>query len=165
MPNNSRIAAAAGLVVWFAICFAVAAVGAAASLQAGAFYTELVRPDWAPPAAVFGPVWTVLYAMMAVAAWLVWRHRDIRLARLALVLFVLQLIFNALWSWLFFAWNRGALSFLDIAVLWATIVVTLICFWRITLLAGLLLVPYLVWVTFASALSYQIWQLNPLLLG
>jgi tryptophan-rich sensory protein len=164
MMINPRAAAASGLVLWLAVCFLVAAVGAAASLQAGTFYAELVRPAWAPPAAVFGPVWTALYAMMAVAAWLVWQQRAVRQARTALVLFVLQLILNALWSWLFFAWHLGALSFFDIALLWALIAATSICFCRIRLLAGLLLVPYLAWVTFASALNYEIWRLNPSLL-
>jgi tryptophan-rich sensory protein len=148
-------------VAWFAVCFLAAAVGAAASLQAGAFYAQLIRPGWAPPAAVFGPVWTVLYATMAVAAWLVWRRRDLRLARIGLALFVLQLLLNALWSWLFFGWQQGALSFVDIVVLWAAIVATLVFFWRVNPLAGWLLVPYLAWVTFASVLNYAIWQLNP----
>ena len=151
--------------MWFCACFLVAAVGALASLQAGAFYAELVRPDWAPPAAVFGPVWTVLYAMMAVAASLVWKHRETRLARVALVLFVLQLILNGLWSWLFFGWSRGALSFADILLLWVLIAATLVLFWRATPLAGTLLVPYLAWVTFAAALNYRIWQLNPSILA
>lgn len=164
MRNDSKFAMASGLVLWLAVCFLVAAVGASASLQAGAFYAELVRPDWAPPAAVFGPVWTVLYALMAVAAWLVWERREVRLARIALALFVLQLILNALWSWLFFGWKQGASSFVDVVFLWVLIVATLVLFWRIRLLAGLLLVPYLGWVTFASALNYAIWQLNPSIL-
>jgi tryptophan-rich sensory protein len=98
--------------------------------------------------------------MMAVAAWLVWRRRENRPARLALAFFVLQLVLNALWSWLFFGWNQGALSFLDIVLLWELIVATLVLFWRINPWAGLLLVPYLAWVTFAAALNYEIWQLN-----
>ena len=161
MLKNAGISFASGLILWLVVCFIVAAVGAAASVQAGTFYAELVRPDWAPPGSVFGPVWTLLYAMMAVAASLVWQRREIRLARIALAVFVLQLFLNALWSWLFFSWNQGALSFLDIVVLWAMIVITLVLFWRIRPLAGLLLVPYLAWVTFAGALNYAIWQLNP----
>ena len=165
MRNDSRVSVALALVSWLAICFLVAAVGAAASLQAENFYAELVRPDWAPPGAVFGPVWSALYTMMAVAAWLVWQRRELPLAKIGLAVFLVQLTLNALWSWLFFGWRQGALSFLDIAVLWALIVVTLVCFWRIRPVAGLLLVPYLVWVTFASALNFQIWQLNPATLG
>ena len=165
MKTKSKIADLSGLVLWLFVCSVVAATGASASLQAGTFYAELARPDWAPPASLFGPVWTVLYAMMAVAAWLVWRRREVRLARIAIVVFVLQLILNALWSWLFFGWKLGALSFLDIAILWALIVVTLVLFWRIRPLAGALLIPYLAWVSFASALNYQIWQLNPSVLA
>jgi benzodiazapine receptor len=165
MRNNSTIISLLGLAIWLAACFLVAVVGASASLQAGTFYAELVRPDWAPPGAVFGPVWTMLYTMMAVAAWVVWQRRENRLARLGLLFFVAQLILNALWSWLFFGWSQGALSFLDIAALWALIVVTLVLFWRIRPLAGLLLVPYLAWVSFASALNFRIWQLNPSVLG
>ena len=160
MREKFRIADALGFLLWLAVCFVVAAVGASASLQAGSFYAELVRPDWAPPAAIFGPVWTVLYVIMAIAAWLVWRCREIQLARTALVFFVLQLVLNALWSWLFFGWNLGALSFLNIVVLWVLIAATIALFWRIVPLAGVLLIPYLCWVTFASALNYQIWQLN-----
>ena len=165
MRDNSRIAVASGLVLWCAVCFIVAAVGASASLQAGSFYAELVRPDWAPPASVFGPVWTLLYAMMAIAASLIWQRRAIQLARIALAFFAFQLILNALWSWLFFGWNQGALSLLDIVVLWALIVATLVLFWRIRPLAGMLLVPYLAWVTFASVLNYEIWRLNPSMLS
>ena len=165
MANNSKVAAVSGFVLWFAVCFVVAAVGAAASLQAGVFYAELVRPGWAPPASLFGPVWTLLYAMMAVSAWLIWQRREIGLARVALAVFVVQLVLNALWSWLFFGWRLGALSFADIVLLWVLIAVTLVLFYRIRPLAGLLLVPYLAWVSFASALNFSIWQLNPSMLG
>ena len=165
MSNRTRMERVAGLALWLVVCFLVAAVGAAASLQAGVFYAELTLPDWAPPASVFGPVWTVLYAMMAVSAWLIWQRRETGLARLALAVFVVQLVLNALWSWLFFGWRLGALSFADIVVLWVLIVVTLVLFYRIRPLAGLLLVPYLAWVSFASVLNFSIWQLNPSMLG
>lgn len=155
----------AGLVGWLFVSFMAAAIGSAASIEAGPFYTELVRPDWAPPPAIFGPVWTVLYALMGVAAWLVWRVGGFRAAQSALTLFVVQLALNALWSWLFFGWHRGALAFADVLLLWAFIVATLIAFWRIRPLAGALLVPYLLWVSFASALNYAVWRLNPQVLG
>lgn len=154
-----------GLVGWLVASFVAAAIGGAASVQAGPFYAQLVRPDWAPPPSTFGPVWTVLYALMAVAAWLVWRVAGFRAARVALTLFLVQLALNALWSWLFFAWHRGALAFADVLLLWALILATLVCFWRITPIAGALLVPYLLWVSFASALNYTVWQLNPQVLG
>jgi tryptophan-rich sensory protein len=154
-----------GLVAWLIVSFIAASIGGAASIQAGPFYTQLLRPAWAPAPSIFGPVWTILYALMGLAAWLVWRAGGFRAARSALTLFLVQLALNALWSWLFFAWHRGALAFADILVLWALIVATLIAFWRVRPLAGVLLVPYLLWVTFAAALNYAVWQLNPRVLG
>lgn len=154
-----------GLIGWFVVSFAASAIGAAATVQAGAFYGELVQPSWAPPASVFGPVWTVLYALMAIAAWLVWRRGGVRANRSALSLFLLQLALNALWSWLFFAWHLGGLAFAGVVLLWVLIVATLVAFWRVRPLAGALLIPYLAWVSFASALTYSVWRLNPLVLG
>lgn len=154
-----------GLLGWLVISFIAAAIGGAASSQAGPFYTDLNRPDWAPPPSIFGPVWTGLYALMGVAAWLVWRVGGFRAAQFALILFLVQLALNALWSWLFFGLHRGDLAFADILVLWVLIVATLIAFWRVRPLAGALLVPYLLWVSFASALNYTVWQLNPQILG
>lgn len=156
---------AAGLIAWLALCFLTAALGAWASIGAPAFYGRLTQPDWAPPAWLFGPVWTTLYAMMAVAAWLVWRQGGLRAQRVALSLFVLQLFFNGLWSWLFFAWQLGGPAFFDILLLWVLIVATIVCFWRSSRLAGALMLPYLAWVSFAAALNFSVWRLNPALLG
>jgi benzodiazapine receptor len=153
------------LVGWLAVSFIAAAVGAAASVQAQDFYRELVQPAWAPPAAIFGPVWTVLYALMGVAAWLVGQAGGFRLNRSALTIFVVQLVLNASWSWLFFGWHRGAPALADILALWVLIVATLIAFWRARRLAGTLLIPYLALVSFATALNYSVWQLNPRVLG
>ena len=154
-----------GLLGWLVVSFAASAVGAAASIHAKSFYSQLVQPDWAPPPGVFGPVWTTLYALMGVAAWLVWRSGDFSKNRNALKLFFLQLSFNALWSWLFFAWQYGALAFINVLVLWIFLVATLINFWQVRPLAGVLLIPYLLWVSFAAALNYALWQLNPQILG
>ena len=154
-----------GLIGWFVVCFAASAVGAVASIQSKSFYAELVQPAWAPPAAVFGPVWTVLYAFMAIAAWLVWCRGGFRSHRLALLLFLVQLVFNAGWTWLFFAWHRGAWAFADIVSLWLLVAATLVLFWRVRPVAAVLLVPYLAWVSFAGALNYALWQLNPEILG
>ena len=162
MPKSKQIV---GFVAWLAASFIAAAIGGAASIQAGTFYTQLIRPDWAPPPALFGPVWTILYVLMGIAAWLVWRVGGYRAARLALTLFLLQLALNALWSWLFFGWHLGGLAFADIVLLWALIIATLVAFWRVKPLAGALLIPYLAWVTFAAALNYAVWQLNPQALG
>lgn len=156
----------AGFAGWFGLCFATSAVGALASANAGAFYASLARPAWAPPGWLFGPVWTVLFVGMAVAVWLVWRIRPAGRARsVALWLFVAQLAANALWSWLFFAWHRGGAAFLDILVLWLLIAGTIAAFWRVSRVAGLILVPYLLWVTFASVLNWVLWQANPQWLG
>lgn len=156
----------AGFVGWLAVSFVAASIGSSASIRAGSFYSQkLVRPEWAPPPDLFGPVWTILYALMGIAAWLVWRSGGFRAARAALALFLVQLAVNALWSWLFFGWHQGALAFADIVLLWVLIVGTLIAFWRISALAGALLIPYLLWVSFATALNYSVWQLNPQILG
>jgi len=155
---------ALGLFGWLLLCFAVSALGAVASLDARDFYAELVQPAWAPPGWVFGPVWTALFALMALAAWLVWREGGFARQRTALVLFLLQLAFNALWSWLFFAWHMGGPAFFDILVLWLLIAATAIAFWRVSTAAGILLLPYLAWVSFAAFLNLAVWQLNPGLL-
>ncbi|MGB5305304.1 MAG: TspO/MBR family protein [Gammaproteobacteria bacterium] len=154
-----------GLAGWLVLTFAAAALGAFASAQAGQFYLQLVRPAWAPPGWLFAPVWTSLYLLMAIAAWLVWRAHGLRRAGPALGLFVLQLAANALWTWLFFVWHQGALAFVEILLLWVLIAGTLAAFWRLQVVAALLLVPYLVWVSFAGALTFAVWQLNPGVLG
>lgn len=150
-----------GLAGWLLICFAAAAVGAVASVNAGDFYRQLVRPDWAPPAWLFSPVWTTLYILMAVAAWLVWRAHGIRGARTALLLFLVQLAVNALWSWLFFVWRQGAAAFAEALLLWILIACMILAFRRLHRLAAVLLLPYLAWVGFACALSFASWRLNP----
>jgi tryptophan-rich sensory protein len=154
------------LAIWLMLLLSVAGLGAAASVTAGSFYRELARPSWAPPGWVFGPVWTLLYMMMAVSAWLVWREHGFRGAGgKALGLFLAQLAANALWSWLFFAWHLGAWAFADIVVLWVLLVGTIVAFWRVRPLAGALLLPYLAWVSFAGALCWATWRLNPAVLG
>lgn len=154
-----------GLAGWFLATFVTGGIGAAASARAASFYGELSRPSWAPPAWLFGPVWSVLYVLMGIAAWLVWRDHGFRGASTALKLFVAQLFANALWTWIFFVWHQGALSLAEIVALWWLIAGTLVAFWRLHKLAGLLLVPYLAWVSFATALTASLWQLNPAALG
>lgn len=149
---------------WLLLTVAAGSLGALASVDARDFYASLERPGWAPPAGVFGPVWTLLYLLMAVAAWLVWRERGFSRARGALGLFLLQLGANALWSWLFFAWHRGAWALADVVVLLALIVANIVAFARIRQAAAWLLAPYLAWVAFATALNFSLWQRNPLLL-
>ncbi len=154
-----------GLLGWLAISFIAAGLGAAASVNAGAFYGRLVQPSWAPPASAFGPVWTVLYALMGIAAWMVWRAGGFRANRTALGLFLAQLVVNAFWSWFFFTWHLGALAFVDILLLWVLLVATLLAFWRARRLAGVLLIPYVLWVSFAAVLNLSVWRLNPQILG
>ncbi len=154
-----------GLLGWLLACFAAAAIGGASAVDAGPFYLALSRPDWAPPAGVFGPVWTMLFAAMALAAWLVWRTRGFtRDNRAALSLFAMQLAANALWSWLFFAWHRGQAALAEMLILWGLVFMTAVLFWRLQRVAGLLLLPYLAWISFALLLNWALLQRNPTLL-
>ena len=152
---------ALGFVVLIAVCFGAAAAGGAATYpRIEGWYAALTKPSWTPPDRLFGPVWTVLYLGMAVAAWLVWRQKGLNGARGPLILFAVQLGLNVAWSWLFFGLRNPALGFIDILLLWVAIAATIVAFWRQSVLAGLLFVPYLSWVTFAACLNYSIWLLN-----
>jgi tryptophan-rich sensory protein len=165
MTNASIKKQAFGLLGWLAATFAAGSVGAMASVRAASFYAQLSQPAWAPPAWLFGPVWSVLYILMAVAAWLVWRKHGFSGASIALGLFAVQLVANALWTWLFFTLHLGALSLAEIGLLWLLIAATLFAFWPLQRLAALLLAPYLAWVSFASALTFSLWQSNHAVLG
>jgi tryptophan-rich sensory protein len=140
---------------------AAAVIGAVASIRAADFYQQLAKPAWAPPAQAFGPVWTVLYVLMAIAAWLVVRSWGWPRARPAIALYVVQLVFNALWPWVFFRWRLGGVAVAEILLLWALLLLTVAAFRRARPLAAGLLLPYLAWVTFAAALTYAVWQRNP----
>ncbi|MBW0171711.1 MAG: tryptophan-rich sensory protein [Hydrogenophaga sp.] len=161
MTTRSTRSQMLGFLGWLALVMATGGLGALASIDAASFYAELKQPAWAPPAGVFGPVWTVLYLLMGVAAWLVWREVHAPARRSALVCFVVQLAVNALWSWLFFAWHLGAWALADVLLLLALIVVTIALFARVRRLAAWLLVPYLAWVAFASVLNATLWLTNP----
>ncbi len=165
MALSTKTKDIAALVAWLAISFAISAIGAAASINAKSFYSQLTQPHWAPPAWLFGPVWTVLFILIGISAWLVWRSGSFHNHRKMLCLFLAQLIANALWSWLFFAWQLGWLAFVEIVLLWSLIVTNIVSFWSVRPLAGVLFVPYLLWVSFAAALSYALWQINPQILG
>lgn len=156
--------ASIGLLVALSVCYGVAAIGAFGSLNAPSFYAQLQQPSWAPPAWLFGPVWTLLYTMMAVAVWRVWQLAVPGKSGRAVLWFGWHLVLNALWSWVFFAWQAGGLAMLNIVALWLSIVVCIRLFWPISRVAALLLVPYLAWVSFASVLNWAMWQLNPTLL-
>lgn len=150
-----------GLIVFLAICFAAAGLGGLATYpRIENWYAALAKPAWTPPDWVFGPVWTVLYAAMAVAAWLVWRRKGLAGARWPLLLFAVQLALNVAWSWAFFGLKSPGLGLVDIGFLLAAIAATLAAFWKETPWAGLLLVPYLGWCGFAAALNFAIWRMN-----
>jgi len=153
-------AATAGLVVFGAAAAAAAVTGSLAAISAAERYGALVQPAWAPPSWLFGPVWTVLYIAIAVAGWLVWREAGWSGARTALTAFAVQLVLNALWTPLFFGAGLFGVAFVEIVLLWLAIVATIVLFARVSRTAALLLVPYLAWVTFASALNLAIWVLN-----
>lgn len=153
-----------GLIVCLLFVAVAACLGAIASLKAGQFYNQLNRPRWAPPAWIFGPAWTILYLLMAIAVWLIWRINGLQTV-FPLALFLIQLVFNAVWSWLFFYLRQGALALLDVILLWGAILLTLIVFWSISPLAAILLIPYLAWVSFATALNFSVWRRNPVLLS
>lgn len=143
------------------ICLGTAGLGAAwTNLSVGDWYAALNKPSWNPPNWVFGPVWTALYIGMAVAAWLVWRKNGLAAAWLPLLLFGVQLFLNAAWSALFFGMRSPGIAFADIVLLWIAILATIVAFGRISSLAATLLVPYLAWVSFATALNWSIWRLN-----
>ena len=150
-----------GLFVWIAVAFAPALT--AVFVDTGPWYDSLRRPAWTPPSWVFAPVWTLLYLLMGIAAWRVWLrhgfgHPD---ARLALLLFLVHLVFNAAWTWLFFGRHLLAAAAIEIVILWAMIVALVALFWKRDRMAGWLLIPYLLWVTYASTLSIAFAALNP----
>ncbi len=145
------------LVVSLIACFTAAFVGS--RWLPDEWFKKLNKPSWNPPNWLFAPVWTILYALMAIAAWRVWEQAGLSAAPL-LALFIVQLIMNAAWTWLFFGRHRLDRAYADIVVLWILIAATLIGFWQVNPLAGLLLAPYLAWVTFASFLNLTIWRLN-----
>ncbi len=145
-----------GLVLWLAVTFAVSAFGALFTPGGGGggWYATLPKPAWTPPGWVFGPVWTLLYILIAVAAWLVWRARgSLRAAAPPLAAWAAQLLLNGLWSLLFFGLQLVVPAFVEILLLWLAILATVIAFWRVRPLAGALLLPYLAWVAFAAALN------------
>ncbi|MEU8773382.1 TspO/MBR family protein [Streptomyces sp. NPDC048606] len=160
-PVTARGARAwVALVAFLLAVYAVAAVGALASSDAPALYASLDRPAWAPPAWLFGPVWTVLYGCIGVAGWLVWRRRAAPHRGRAITWWVVQLALNLAWTPLFFGIGAYGLALVEIVLLAAAICVTVACFARVSRAAALLLVPYLGWVCFAAALNAAIWRAN-----
>jgi len=150
-----------GLSVFLAACLAVAGFGGMVTrTSVGDWYVALRKPTWTPPAWLFGPVWSVLYATMAVAAWLVWARPGPRRPRTALAAFGVQLALNAGWTGLFFGLRQPGWALAEVVVLWAAIGATVVLFWRVRAAWGAVMLPYWAWVTFASALNFAIWRLN-----
>jgi len=147
-----------GLIFWLGVSLAAGWVGS--RFQPGEWYAALAKPSWNPPNFVFAPVWSTLYVLMGLAAWLVWRRAGFLKARVALGVFLFQLFLNTLWSYLFFGLHRPDFAFIDIVALWLTILLNTFVFRRISTPAALLMLPYLIWVSFASVLNLQIWRLN-----
>jgi len=147
------------LAVFILICLAVGGSGAA--FPPGEWYRQLAKPPLNPPAWVFGPVWTLLYILMGVSAWLVWLRPGLPAAQIPLLLFATQMALNGAWSWIFFGVHQVGLALIDIVLLWAAIAATLVSFWRIRKPAAVLLIPYLLWVSFATYLNAALWRLNP----
>ena len=151
-----------GLIVCLALPLAVGALGALGTMDGvRSWYPSLRRPSFAPPSWLFGPVWTTLYVMMGVASFLVWREGPARPeVRSALMLYAIQLVLNLAWSWLFFGFRQPLAALVDIIVLLALIAVTAQRFARVSRIAAVLLLPYLAWVAFATALNSGFWWLN-----
>jgi benzodiazapine receptor len=147
-----------GLMGWLAVTFAAGWIGS--RYMPGAWYASLAKPSWTPPNVVFAPVWSTLYVLMGVAAWIVWRRAGFSGAGTALALFVVQLVLNALWSYLFFGLHRPDIAFFDIVALWVTILIVVVLFWREDWVPGALMLPCLIWVGVASFLNFMLWRLN-----
>ncbi len=147
-----------GLAGFVLLCFGVSVLGGRATAPAlASWYPSLAKPPWTPPSWVFGPVWTLLYPLVAVAGWLAWREGR---ARSGTLLFLLQLSLNAAWPWIFFGDRRIGLALLCVVAMWLAILATIRAFWPVSKGAAVLLVPYLAWVGFATALNAAIWFLN-----
>ncbi len=150
-----------GLVVFLVLCFAAAGIGGAITTpKIATWYADLTKPSWTPPNWIFGPVWLALYFCMAIAAWLVWRQGGVSNAALPLTLFGFQLVLNVYWSCIFFGQENLGLAFGEVLLLWLVIAATMIEFWQWSRIAGILFVPNLAWVSFASVLNLTIWRLN-----
>lgn len=158
--SMSRLKQIAGFAVSLFIVFGIATLGGfLTNLSVVSWYPTLNKPSWTPAGATIGMVWTVLYTVMGIAAWIVWRCGSGRRAR-PLALYGLQLFLNAGWSALFFGLRSPGLALLEIGFLWIAILATAWAFWKVSKLAGALMIPYLLWVTFAGVLNALIWMMN-----
>jgi tryptophan-rich sensory protein len=148
----------AGLIFWLALCFA--AESSAVVCLPGRWYAHLNKAFWTPPSYLFGPVWTALYIVMAVAAWLVWRDGGFARNPVPLGLFLAQLALNSAWSFICFRVHNLPVSVLDMSLLWLTLLATTRAFWKTKPIAGWLMLPCALWVSFAASLNFALWWLN-----
>ena len=149
------------LLFWAVLCFAVAGIGGRwTAVEVTGWYRTLIRPAIAPPEWVFGPVWTLLYALMAIAAWRVWLAAPSPARSWALGLFLVQLALNLAWSWIFFHRHALGAALIEIAILWVAIGAATLAFSQVEPVSAWLMAPYLAWVTFAGALNAAFWRLN-----
>lgn len=152
----------AKIIVAVLVCGGAGLIGSVfTSKSVDSWYADLQKPDFNPPDYVFAPVWTALYLLMGISAALVWyKGLNTKGVRTALLVFLLQLILNAIWSMIFFGLRSPGAAFFELVLLWLAVLATLILFYRISVCAGLLLVPYILWISFAAVLNYSIWRLN-----
>jgi tryptophan-rich sensory protein len=149
------------LVCWVLVCFSVAGVSSVWTVsEVSGWYRTLARPVIAPPDWVFGPVWSLLYLLMAIAAWLVWELPSSQARTTGITVFLLQLGLNFAWSVLFFRQHAIGGALVEIVLLWASIMATILMFWRVSPVSAWLLLPYLAWVSFATLLNWAFWRLN-----
>jgi len=147
-----------GAIGWLVLTFGAAWLGS--RFMPDDWYQNLKKPRWNPPNKIFAPVWTLLYLLMAAAAWLIWKNYDFSIAIFPFLLFIIQLLLNAAWTWTFFKLHRPALAMADILVLWIVLLAMLSLFWEFDPIAGALILPYIAWVTFAAFLTWTIWRMN-----
>jgi tryptophan-rich sensory protein len=158
---DSRPNSSIALIGWLGLCFAVGVVSAIISTHAiPTWYAGLIKPPLTPPNQLLGPVWTVLYTLMAIAAWIVWKTRPSPCRRRGLRLFCVQLALNFLWTWIFFDRHQIGTALASIIVLWVAILLTILTFKKMSTSAAWLLIPYLAWVSFAGYLNLAFWRLN-----
>ncbi len=162
IQTNQKVRATVSLLVWIVVCELAGVLGTLFTVSAiPTWYATIVKPTFNPPSWLFGPVWTILYALMGTAVFLIWQKGvDRREVRTAIVFFVFQLVLNALWSMIFFGAHSIGGALIEIVILWFAIIMTILAFAKISKPAAWLLLPYIAWVSFAAYLNFALWTLN-----
>ncbi len=149
------------LILFILICQSVGIIGATFTMSSlDNWYRTIQKPSWNPPDWIFGPVWTTLYAIMGFSMWTIWKNRATQKISWCIIIFIIQLLLNGIWTPLFFGLKNPALALIDIMFLFSAIIATIIIFYKVNRLASLILIPYLLWVGFATILNYHLWKLN-----